>query len=33
MRDKCLACGRVIFTVHAQGFGITLRHGNGATDD
>lgn len=24
MRDTCLACGRPIFTIRAQGIGITL---------
>lgn len=24
MRDTCLACGRPIFTIRAQGMGITL---------
>lgn len=24
MRDTCLACGRQIFTIRAQGMGITL---------
>ena len=24
MNDTCLACGRGVFTIHAQGMGITL---------